>query len=111
MAELHRILRPHGRSSHRIDLEDHLAGSLNHLRFTDARWETPAFRRSGFYTNRLTCSEIVDACIRSGFDADVEAERWNGLPIHRSDLAEPFRGMPEDELRIRALNLLLTRAR
>ncbi len=111
MDELHRVIRPGGLASHRIDFEDHLEGSLNHLRFTTLRWESPAFKHSGFYTNRLTCDEIVRACRDAGFETDVVGiERWDQLPIPRGELAPPFRDLPEEGLRIRAVDLVTRRA-
>jgi hypothetical protein len=109
LAELYRIVRRAGRSSHRIDFEDHLANSSNHLRFTASRWESPLFRSSGFYTNRLTCGEIVAACKGAGFQVDsLGVERWDRPPVPRQELAEPFRSLPDDELVIRAADLVLT---
>ena len=50
---------------HRVDLNDHLGGRLNNLRFTDAIWESVLFRESGFYANRRLTDEDL---LVSGFD-------------------------------------------
>jgi len=50
--ELFRVLKPGGASSHRVDLKDYLGGGLNHLRFSENRWEGKLFKSSGFYTMR-----------------------------------------------------------
>jgi Methyltransferase domain len=108
MHELRRVMRIDGTSSHRVDLEDHLAGSLNNLRFTRARWESPLFKKSGFYTNRLRCAEIVRSCEEAGFMVDLPAvDRWDILPIPQEELASPYRTLPYDELRIRGFGLVL----
>ena len=54
-------------SSHAIDLKDHLNYSLNNLRFTDKLWETEFFVNSGFYTNRLSISDITNIYKNIGF--------------------------------------------
>lgn len=108
MRELRRVLRRDGVSSHRVDLEDHLAGSLNNLRFTRRRWESPLFKNSGFYTNRLRSSEIVESCKEAGFSAELRGvDRWDSIPVQKKSLAPEFRGMNEDELRIRGIDLVL----
>jgi SAM-dependent methyltransferase len=108
MRELHRVLRRDGVSSHRVDLEDHLAGSLNNLRFSRRRWESPLFKNSGFYTNRLRSSEILRSSEEAGFSAEVRGvDRWDSVPVQRKSLALEFRVMADDELRIRGLDLVL----
>jgi hypothetical protein len=107
--ELRRVISDTGVSSHRVDLEDHLANSLNHLRFSHARWESPLFKRSGFYTNRLRSFEILRACEAAGFKVERwRAERWDRPPVARRHLAVEFRSLSEDELRMRAVDLVLT---
>jgi SAM-dependent methyltransferase len=108
LRELRRVMRPDGVSSHRVDLEDHLAGSLNNLRFSHARWESPLFKNSGFYTNRLRCSEIVRACEAAGFIVETRSvERWDRLPVPKAALALRYRKFSDDELRIRGIDLVL----
>lgn len=63
--ELGRVLKPDGICVHRVDLNDHLGGCLNNLRFTDAIWESVLFRESGFYANRRLTDEDL---LVSGFD-------------------------------------------
>lgn len=108
MRELHRVSRDGSVSSHRVDLEDHLANSLNNLRFSRARWESAPFKRSGFYTNRMRSTEIVGSCERAGFHAEVRAtDSWDRVPVPKPALALPFREMPDDEIRMRAIDLVL----
>jgi hypothetical protein len=111
--QLHRIQRPSGIGSHRIDFKDHLQGSLNNLRFSEAAWEKPGFaRRSGFYTNRLRFSAMRDAFTRVGFSVTVpEQDRWPALPIARGKLAMPFRDLPDDDLQTSGAVFMMTKDR
>jgi hypothetical protein len=111
--ELHRIQKPNGVGSHRIDFKDHLQGSLNNLRFSEAVWEKPCFaRRSGFYTNRLRFSAMRDAFTRAGFSVTVpEQNRWETLPIARDKIAMPFRDLSDDDLRTSGAVFMMTKDR
>jgi SAM-dependent methyltransferase len=72
MAEIFRILKPSGRCHHQIDFQDHLGAEYNNLRFSEKLWEAPWFaQRSGFYTNRLQCSEIEAIMKDAGFIVTV----------------------------------------
>jgi len=108
LAEMRRILRPHGVSSHWVDLRDHLGGALNNLRFSERLWESDFMARSGFYTNRLRFSELLRRFGDAGFAVEVTAvDRWAALPTQRAALATPFRDLPEDELCVSGFNVLL----
>lgn len=97
--ECRRILRSGGICSHRIDLRDHLGGALNNLRFSERVWESNFFVRSGFYTNRISFSTMLDAFRAAGFSVDVsDVRRWPSLPTPRAALAPQFRGVPDEEL-------------
>jgi SAM-dependent methyltransferase len=105
--EMRRILRPHGVASHQVDLKDHLTGSLNHLRFDERTWESPFMASSGFYTNRLRRSDIVDLFQAAGFHTQVTGiKRWPALPLPRQALAPAFRDLPDDELRISEFDIV-----
>jgi hypothetical protein len=106
--ELHRIARPESLSSHVVDLEDHLSGSLNSLRFTDRLWESNLFASSGFYTNRLRYREMLEIFRRAGFTVvKDEPARWDRLPVRRQALASPFRSLPDEDLLISGFSALL----
>ncbi|HTI86635.1 MAG TPA: methyltransferase domain-containing protein [Alphaproteobacteria bacterium] len=109
--ELHRIQRPSGIASHRIDFKDHLQASLNNLRFAQPSWERPWFaRRSGFYTNRLRFSEIKAAFENAGFWVSVLAQdRWDAIPLPRESFAAEFRALSDDDLRTSGADILLTK--
>lgn len=105
LRECRRILKPGGVMSHQVDLEDHLAGSLNNLRFRPGVWESDFMADSGFYTNRLRMAEILRSLEQAGFRTEVDSvARWERLPVARSRMAQPFSGMAEDELRVHAFS-------
>jgi SAM-dependent methyltransferase len=74
MVEFFRILKPGGISPHMIDFRDHLGGDYNNLRFSEKLWEAPWFsQRSGFYTNRLQCSEVEAIMKDAGFNVTLSS--------------------------------------
>ena len=104
-------MKPDGIGVHRVDLKDHLGGSLNNLRFSDATWESWLFQNSGFYTNRIRFSEMVELCRRAGFLCETtRVSRWEHLPIERSALAEPFRHLSESELLVNGFDIVIRSA-
>ena len=108
MREMHRVLGTQGVCSHRIDLTDHLGGSLNNLRFSDRTWESAFFSSSGFYTNRIRYSEMLRLFDEAGFDVQLcGIDRWPTLPIARRNLAAPFKDLPEEDLRVLGFDVIL----
>jgi SAM-dependent methyltransferase len=108
LAELHRALKPSGVSSHRIDLQDHLAGSLHNLRFRRATWERDWFAGSGFYTNRIRHEDMVSRLKAAGFGVKVTAvDRWQQLPLAKDKLDREFADLPDDELRVSGFDVVL----
>jgi len=108
LGESFRVLRPGRVSSHVIDLEDHLGGALNHLRFSRRFWEWSQISRSGFYTNRLRASEICRSAVEAGFIVSVaRLVRWSSLPTPRSALDREFQAFSDEELAIAGLWLVL----
>lgn len=108
MTQCHRILRSDGICSHRIDLKDHLGGALNNLRFSTNIWESKVFANSGFYTNRIRYSEMLQLFLRAGFSFEVtDARRWETLPTARNKLDQEFWDIPDDELCISGFDVLL----
>lgn len=106
--ELKRVLRRGGVSVHRVDLQDHLGGGLESLRFSDARWEGKLFSRSGFYTNRIRYTEMLSIFKRAGFDCQIARKiSWDILPISRDALAVKFQQLPEEELLVRGFDVVL----
>ena len=108
IAELRRIIRDDGASSHLIPLIDLSAGALHHLRFPEWLWESEPFARCGFYANRLRYSEMLHIFRTAGFTVNVIAlNRWKDLPTPRSKLARRFRALPDDELSVSGFEVVL----
>jgi SAM-dependent methyltransferase len=108
LGESFRVLRPGGVCSHVIDLQDHLGGALNNLRFSRPFWEWSAMSRSGFYTNRLRSSQICRIAVEAGFIVSIaQIVRWSSLPTPRSALDREFQAFSDDELAIAGLTLVL----
>ena len=101
MVELQRVLRPGGIASHTIDYKDHLQASLNNMRVSRERWESPLFSASGFYTNRLRHSDVMASFQRAGLQT-VREERmhWAALPMKRSCVHAQLRGYTDADLRV-----------
>ena len=110
LTELRRVASPAAIGIHSIDFRDHLAGSLNNLRFTEHVWESQAFRNGGFYTNRLRPREMIGMFQAAGFEPKILAEaRWPAPPIPRSKLAPTFARLHDEDFMVAELDLL-TRA-
>jgi SAM-dependent methyltransferase len=106
--ELRRIQRPQGVGSHTIDFKDHLQESLNNLRFSERFWESKFISSSGFYTNRIRPAQMLQMLREAGFAVEVLAERqWPAVPVERRRLASPYRELPEQELRVSGLDVLV----
>src|SRR3990172_2063726 len=99
MRECRRVLRSSGICSHQIDLRDHLRGALNNLRFTERIWESEFFATSGFYTNRISYTEMQNFFKQAGFEVEVTGVcRWAALPTSRNRLAKEFKDVSDEEL-------------
>jgi hypothetical protein len=111
LAETRRVLRTGGVASHRIDLTDHMGGALNNLRFTESAWESALMARSGFYTNRIRFGQMCQHFRDAGFKiAHSKVETWRALPIPKRAMASPFRDLDDQELLVRAFDVVLVPA-
>lgn len=108
MRELRRVLRSGGVCSHRIDLKDHLGGALNNMRFANRLWEADWMAQSGFYTNRLRYSEMIELFRQAGFAVEVIAtSRWVDVPTPQTSMAKEFRGLSDEDLLVKEFDVLL----
>ena len=106
--ETYRILKSGGVASHKIDLKDHLGGSLNNLRFSKMVWESNLFSLSGFYTNRLRASEIVELFKESCFKiVSYKESRWEEIPISRGLIHPEFACLAKNDLLISGLEIVV----
>lgn len=108
VSELRRIARRDSVGVHRVDLQDHLGGGLNNLRFSRRLWESKLFRNSGFYTNRIRFREMVGYFERAGFQCQLpRISRWESLPIPRQKLNAEFRALHDDDLVVRGFDIVI----
>lgn len=108
--EFSRILRPDGVMSHAVDLRDHLGGSLNNLRFSHERWESPSWRTAGFYTNRLSEKEILDSFTGAGFQiVHHESRGWPEPPLAREKMHPAFQERSDAELSIAEFDVVMVK--
>ena len=99
LQECRRILRPTGVCSHRVDLSDLMASSLNNLRFSNRMWESKLVATSGYYSNRIRFGEMLSLFQAAGFSVTVtNTTRWDLLSIKRSQMSPPFHNHPENDL-------------
>jgi SAM-dependent methyltransferase len=107
IAELFRVAAPGGLTSHRVDLRDHLGGSLHNLRFSRRWWESDAVASSGFYTNRLRMTQIGEIFRAAGFEIlSTRETRWPALPLARRALNREFALMTDEELTVSGFDLV-----
>jgi hypothetical protein len=107
--ELKRVSKDNAVSSHCIDFKDHLAYSLNNLRFSKKFWEKEMIKKSGVYTNRLRFSEMKDAIENAGFCCVViKTEKWDVLPINISKLHQDYQSYKIEDLLVKEGWLRLT---
>lgn len=108
LREMRRVLRLGGVASHTVDLQDHLGGALNNLRFPEWLWEADWFAGSGFYTNRIGYSEMMARFKAAGFVAQTQNRRdFRVFPTPKAKMALPFRAQSEDELRVSGFDVVL----
>jgi SAM-dependent methyltransferase len=108
MLELRRIVRSNGICSHQIDLRDHLGEALNNLRFTEQIWESDWMANSGFYTNRIQYSQMIDLFQKANFQVKViEVKRWDKLPTPKSKMTKEFKSISDEELCVCEFSVIL----
>jgi SAM-dependent methyltransferase len=108
LREMFRTLAADGLAIHRVDLQDHIGGRLENLRFPLWLWELPAMARSGFYTNRLRHSDIVSRARACGFDVSTTLlKRWSEMPTPLYALHEDFRKHAEEDLLVCGFTMVL----
>ncbi len=106
--EFARLLTPNGLALHGVDLDDHLDGGLNHLRFSAKFWERPWIRKSSFYTNRFSHSQISEMARREGLEVDEYYRLcWPGPRLAVDQLHPDMTGWRAKDLEIRSFGLAL----
>lgn len=106
--QIRRLVRRGGNTIHSFDFRDMMGQSLHHLRFSEKFWESKLIRTSGFYTNRLRQSQVLELAEAAGFDAALdEVNRWDELPVKRKSLKPPFDAMSDEDLRVMSNRVIL----
>ena len=115
--ECHRLLRPGGAFSSRIDLQDHYAyfdrslSKYNFLRFSDRAWNLA--NSPIHHQNRLRSPEYLQLVRDAGFELVVEKPSGPseaGLKeLESLPLAPRFRRFPPEELGVTVLSFVATR--
>jgi hypothetical protein len=106
------LTAPGGWQSHRIDLADHGRRADNYLEMLEwtplSYWLTMRFVPGAI--NRWRGHEHRSALELNGMQVlQCEAERRPSLPIPRASLSARYRHLPEEELRITAVDLVAQR--
>lgn len=108
MRECFRVSKSNSVHSHEVDLRDHLSESLNNLRFSEKVWESSFFKSSGFYTNRIQFEEMKSIFIDVGYNFKVvSVYSWNTMPIKKEKLNKYFRGLSDENLKVKMFEILL----
>lgn len=106
----YRVMADDAIASHRVDLKDHLGGKLNNLRFSEKRWESNLFTSSGFYTNRIRMTTMIDIFEQAGFNSKIiDSQNWSSLPTPKSKMNPSFADFSVQELSIKEFDVLLTK--
>jgi SAM-dependent methyltransferase len=109
--ELFRIMKPNGVCVHRVDLKDHIGGGLNNLRFSESIWESKLFIRSGFYTNRIRFSEMLQYFSEAGFTYSLpRVSRWDKLPTPKNRISTSFNKFSDEDLLVNGFDLVLRKS-
>ena len=106
--ETRMLSKPNNLSIHSVYLRDHLGGKLNNLRFSDELWEGELFSSSGFYTNRLRASKILDIFCDEGFEIiKIKRNKWNTPPIKINKINRSIDYKDLDDLRTYSFDILV----
>ncbi len=103
IAEIRRLLRPGGRTSHQIDLADHRdkTAPLDFLRFSDTAWRLACSSAGNWATNRWRASEFRHA-FSDGFavTAETTTDRYKPEPSERASFARRFADLSSEDLEV-----------
>ncbi|MEN8907540.1 MAG: class I SAM-dependent methyltransferase [Clostridiales bacterium] len=103
-----RIMNRGSICSHTVDLRDHLQCGLNNLRFSKKVWESDLFAKSGFYTNRLRYSQMIEYFRKVGFEiVEVSTKKFPTLPISKNKLSREFKNIQKKDLLIEVFDIVM----
>lgn len=101
LSQMYRFMKPGAVCFHLVDLRDHFGGKKNQLRFPEAVWEDKVHYRMDNYTNRLSCREICEIFMDTGFEIiRLKKRKFKSLPVNRKHLDAAFREYSDEDLLI-----------
>ena len=68
LKNLYRIHKQHSCSIHVVNFSDHFSGGFNNLNIPNFIWESKLIKNANIYTNRIKLPEMIELCIKAGFD-------------------------------------------
>ena len=81
---------------------------MNNLRFSDEFWNTKLICNSGFYTNRLRRSELIEKFRLANFRYEISNSLyWNELPLPIEKLNSRFHNFDESDLKVKQFDVVL----
>jgi hypothetical protein len=108
--EMRRVMKDDAIACHWVDFQDHLGGRLANLRFSPAIWESEFMARSGFYTNRVSPSQLTAILQNAGLNVEIENRGvWAEPAATRASIAPQLRAdWTDEDLRVCSMSLILT---
>lgn len=106
--QFRRLISRDGVCVHGVDLKDHLSYAHNNLRFSEKVWESEFMANSGFYTNRILYTEMLNIFRENNFEVEVlNIKRWTDIPTSRHKLHPSFSNLTDDDLMIAEFDVIL----
>ncbi len=97
-----------GACHHTTDFTDH-PGGKNHLRFPEHVWEDEVHHNMDNYTNRISCSQMIEWFKMVGFK-DVKLIKWSTFdefPIKRKDLDKEYEHISDEDLKVAFVTMIM----
>lgn len=64
--------------------------------------------RSGFYTNRIRYSDMLNRFKSAGFNVEVSRiDKWKSLPIERNKMYGEYKMLPDTDLLVSGFDVIL----
>jgi hypothetical protein len=108
--EMRRVMKNDAIACHWVDFQDHIGGRLANLRFSPAVWESEFMAGSGFYTNRVSPSQLIAILQDAGLKVEVENRGvWAQPAATRTNIARELSAdWTDEDLRVCSMSLILT---
>jgi SAM-dependent methyltransferase len=108
--EMRRVMKDDAIACHWVDFQDHLGGKLANLRFSPAIWESEFMALSGFYTNRVSPSQLIAILDDAGLKVEIENRGvWTQPAATRARIARQLRAdWTDEDLRVCSMSIIAT---